>query len=345
MIPSATQAESDPHYADIMLFTGGSGWAPRGWIHCDGSTLSIQQNTAMFSLLKTRFGGDGRTTFQIPDLREAEKEMRIAMGLPEDQRDGPQFMMAYQGEWPDRVERSELSGDVIGMIRLTPLEYIRPGWMRCDGSELEVKNYNALASLIKNRYGGDGKTTIQLPDLHKAEEKLGPKTDAATAEEIAEMKERVAKLEQQIKEAAANEDFQRAARLKTERDRLKEDFAYAEKGERRPLLRYVICVEGTYPSKDGGGRALGGESFFTEMRLFAADFAPGGWLPCEGQKLPTAENAEMFSLLGTTYGGDGRRTLGIPDFGKLEETLKEITGMKESPRYIIRQRGVFPFRQ
>ena len=44
-------------------------WAPQGWLFCDGQTLSIQQNTAIFALLGTNFGGDGVTNFQLPNLQ------------------------------------------------------------------------------------------------------------------------------------------------------------------------------------------------------------------------------------------------------------------------------------
>jgi microcystin-dependent protein len=58
---------SDPFIAEIVMF--GGNFAPRGWALCDGQLLQISQNTALFSLLGTTYGGDGRTTFQLPDLR------------------------------------------------------------------------------------------------------------------------------------------------------------------------------------------------------------------------------------------------------------------------------------
>jgi len=58
---------SDPFLAEIRMFAGN--FAPRGWALCDGQLLSIAQNTALFSLLGTIYGGDGRTTFALPDLR------------------------------------------------------------------------------------------------------------------------------------------------------------------------------------------------------------------------------------------------------------------------------------
>lgn len=57
----------EPLIGQLMLF--GGNFAPRGWAFCDGQLLSIAQNTALFSILGTTYGGDGRTTFALPDLR------------------------------------------------------------------------------------------------------------------------------------------------------------------------------------------------------------------------------------------------------------------------------------
>src|SRR5690349_24008377 len=58
---------SEPFIAEIVLFAGN--FAPRGWAFCQGQILSIAQNTALFSLLGTTYGGNGQTTFALPDLR------------------------------------------------------------------------------------------------------------------------------------------------------------------------------------------------------------------------------------------------------------------------------------
>lgn len=65
LFPSRNSA--DPFIAEIIMFAGN--FAPRGWAFCDGQLLSISQNTALFSILGTTYGGDGRTTFGLPDLR------------------------------------------------------------------------------------------------------------------------------------------------------------------------------------------------------------------------------------------------------------------------------------
>ena len=54
------------------------------------------------------------------------------------------------------------------------------------------------------------------------------------------------------------------------------------------------------------------EPFLAEIRMMSFDFAPKGWAICNGQLLPINQNQALFSLLGTTYGGDGRVTSGCP---------------------------------
>jgi microcystin-dependent protein len=58
---------SDPFIGEIRMFAGN--FSPRGWAFCDGQLLAISQFDALFSLLGTTYGGDGRTTFGLPDLR------------------------------------------------------------------------------------------------------------------------------------------------------------------------------------------------------------------------------------------------------------------------------------
>ena len=50
-----------------------------------------------------------------------------------------------------------------------------------------------------------------------------------------------------------------------------------------------------------------------EIRMFAGNFAPNGWMFCEGQTMPIAENEVLFQLIGTTYGGDGEETFNLPN--------------------------------
>ncbi len=58
---------ANPFVGEVRLFAGN--FAPSGWSFCDGQTLSIAENTALFSLVGTTYGGNGQTTFMLPDLR------------------------------------------------------------------------------------------------------------------------------------------------------------------------------------------------------------------------------------------------------------------------------------
>jgi len=60
---------ADPFVAEIRIFAGN--FAPKGWAFCDGQLMPISQNTALFSLLGTNYGGDGRSTFALPNLQGA----------------------------------------------------------------------------------------------------------------------------------------------------------------------------------------------------------------------------------------------------------------------------------
>lgn len=57
----------EPFIGEVTIF--GGNFAPRGWAFCDGQLLAISSNSALFSLIGTIYGGDGRTTFGLPDLR------------------------------------------------------------------------------------------------------------------------------------------------------------------------------------------------------------------------------------------------------------------------------------
>ena len=55
------------------------------------------------------------------------------------------------------------------------------------------------------------------------------------------------------------------------------------------------------------------DPFIAEIRIVAFDFAPNGWAPCDGQLLPITQNTALFSILGTTFGGDGKTTFALPN--------------------------------
>lgn len=82
-------ASSDPFIGEVKMFAGN--FAPRGFAFCEGQILPISSNHALFALLGTTYGGDGRSTFALPNFKEAEKKMG-----------GVRYIIALQGLFPSR---------------------------------------------------------------------------------------------------------------------------------------------------------------------------------------------------------------------------------------------------
>jgi microcystin-dependent protein len=76
------------------------------------------------------------------------------------------------------------------------------------------------------------------------------------------------------------------------------------------------------------------EPYLGEIRMFGGNFPPRGWAMCDGQLLSIAENDTLFSLIGTTYGGDGQNTFGMPD---LRGRVPSHQGSKNGQSYVIGQ--------
>jgi len=94
---------SEPFLAEIRLF--GFNFAPRGWAHCDGQILQISQNQALYSLLGTTYGGDGRTSFGLPDLRG-----RVPIHVVHDSGGTPHDLGDRGGEEVHTLTQSEIPG-------------------------------------------------------------------------------------------------------------------------------------------------------------------------------------------------------------------------------------------
>jgi microcystin-dependent protein len=78
------------------------------------------------------------------------------------------------------------------------------------------------------------------------------------------------------------------------------------------------------------------QPYVGEIRMFAGNFAPAGWMFCEGQLLPISENETLFQLIGTTYGGDGQSTFALPD---LRGRLPLHQGTFSGSTFILAENG------
>lgn len=78
------------------------------------------------------------------------------------------------------------------------------------------------------------------------------------------------------------------------------------------------------------------DNFIGEVRAMPFNFAPAGWMACQGQLLPLAQNTALFSLIGTKYGGDGRSTFALPKLAALPSSHGGAL------QYCIAVQGLYP---
>ncbi|WP_458120880.1 tail fiber protein [Paenibacillus sp. Z6-24] len=154
----ASAAGVEPYLGEIQFFPYER--ASRGWVYAAGQQLSIQSNTALFALLGTNFGGDGKSTFALPDLRANAPE-------------GMGYYIAIQGNFPSREESEYGIGNaMLSEIRLFPYHFAPSGWMAARGQMLNIADHSALYSVLGTNFGGDGVTTFRLPDLPDPQENV-----------------------------------------------------------------------------------------------------------------------------------------------------------------------------
>jgi len=351
------QQMTEPYIGEIAMV--GSNFAPRGWAFCDGQLLPIAQYTALFSILGTTYGGDGRTTFALPDLRGRSplhegagpglsNRMLGARGGTDNvtltqtqmpahvhQMEAPldpttsagggqahtnmkpwlaiNYNIAQQGTYPSR---SSDVGDIVpngvspflGQVQMFGGNFAPRGTASTDGQLLQISQNSALFSLLGTTYGGDGRTTFGLPDLRgrvTMHEGQGPGlTNRWLGSKLGTEQETLTLAKMPIHDHAAPDDV-----LNTGGGQAHNNMQPTN------TLNYIIALQGVFPSRnsDVGEITSNQDPFISEIALFAGNFAPRGWAFCDGQLLPISQYSALFSLVGTTYGGDGRTTFGLPD--------------------------------
>jgi microcystin-dependent protein len=142
----------NPLVGQISLFP--YSFAPYGWAECNGLLLPCIENPVLYALIGNRFGGNGSTTFALPDLRTASP-------LP-----NAKYYISLDGMFPVFEEGSAEA--TTGAVSMFPYGKAPSGWLPCDGASLAGSQNPALYSLISTNYGGDS-TNFKLPDLRDTE--------------------------------------------------------------------------------------------------------------------------------------------------------------------------------
>lgn len=156
---------SEQLIGEIRLFAFDS--VPDGWMPCEGQILSVNENHELFSVIGNQFGGKYGITFGLPNLNlnsnfnlagEAASPGAVPM------RDkGIHYCIAVRGE------REAANYFYTGQINFFPYSTMfgefEDNWLPCDGRILNIASNSALFSLIRNKFGGDGKINFALPNL------------------------------------------------------------------------------------------------------------------------------------------------------------------------------------
>ncbi len=339
--PSRDGGDGSFGIGHLRLF--GFNFDPRGMADTNGAIIPIQQNTALFSLLGTNYGGDGRTNFALPNLDSrvavsdgfspglgfytiGQVSGADAVGLAQVNlpvsRGGSgaavsqveesltiRYSINVEGIYPSQGGSGSIGAGLIGQIHAFAGNFSPNGSMTCEGQLLQISDYTALFTVIGTTYGGDGVTTFALPDLRgRTPVGTGSAPGLPTIT---------------IGQAFGAETVALApANLPVEMG-----------GSAAPISNYgpslgitfAIATGGIFPSRnqevfkdgdaaDGPVSTEAGEPpYVGEIIMFAGNFPPSGYQVANGQLLSIAQNQALFALLGTQFGGDGVTTFALPD--------------------------------
>lgn len=142
---------SNPFVAEVRIFTGG--FAPKGWAQCDGQLLPISQNTALFSLLGTTYGGNGTSNFALPNLQGCSP-MQAGQGPGLSLRDlgetaGEQTVTLLQTEMPAHSHTAQGSS---GSTQATPVNFSWASGAKLGGGNLYIPSTPA-SNVQMNPFG------------------------------------------------------------------------------------------------------------------------------------------------------------------------------------------------
>ncbi len=232
------------------------------------------------------------------------------------------------------------STPLIGQVCLFGFNFAPSGWAQCNGQLLPISQYTALFSVLGTMYGGDGITTFALPNLQAlipigagSGPGLTTRTTGSTggSEYVALTNANIPSHTHAMAAASGNgtangpqgnffaTNAEGIGQFNASSDTSLSASTLSAAGGELPhynmppylVLNYCIALNGVFPTRSGSGSSP--DELLGDVMLFAGNFVPDGYLACDGSLLSIGANTALFSLLGTTYGGDGINTFGLPD--------------------------------
>jgi microcystin-dependent protein len=249
----------------------------------------------------------------------------------------------------------------LGEVRTAAFNITPVGWAACDGRVLQIRDYERLYRLVGSAFGGDGVDTFALPDLQGRIPICAGQGPGLTNRTLGEKDgvEEVALAEIEI--PSHRHDFtaltDKATSRTADRNLLAspggidlyirdtpatemnaQSLSPAGQGRAHSnvqpylVLNYIISLEGDDPTADE--RFSGDpQPFLGEIRLTAAEGGNAAFVPCDGKLLQISQNTGLFSLITTTYGGNGQTTFAVPDLND-RTAMGMGSGSGLTPRYL-----------
>jgi microcystin-dependent protein len=266
-----------------MIHTLAFTYPPFGAPACTGQLMPLAQYTALFSLLGTVFGGDGHSTFALPDLRS-----RVATG---GQTNGDE--QASQLVFKPLIAVTAPSGQavypMVGTVGMFGGNFAPPGWMVADGTMLPIAQNVPLFEVIGTTFGGNGVSTFALPNLTAGADPHDPFAPGSAPVGAGTPVGRPP--------VALGQQVPPDPKL----------------GVNGLGLNFLISLGGVYPSSGGNGAFPPSDAVLGEVVAYAGATAPAHWAVCDGSLMSINDYEALYSLIGTTYGGDGQTTFALPD--------------------------------
>ncbi len=280
-------------------------------ILASGQTMGLASNSALYSVLGVNFGGNGQTTFSLPNLAGRVSVDDGEPGRFVGDTAGASQLTLWNGVLPTYVggqgqslsnEQPQLTlkwlvrvGDdgwsLAGELAQFAGNFTPRGFMPADGRALNIADYPELYAKLGKIYGGSA-TTFNLPDM-TGRTAIGANTAAGL-----DLGEMVGSDTITITQA---------------------NMPAARSGQGAPIdnlspslaVNYYIAANGIYPSRDRG--MYSEDISVGEIRAFAGQGPGDDWIPLDGRVLSIMDHQALYSLLGATFGGNGGSTFAVPD--------------------------------
>ncbi|MDD5759606.1 MAG: tail fiber protein [Desulfobulbaceae bacterium] len=232
------------------------------------------------------------------------------------------------GVYPSQQGGGSSGEAVMGSIR-TFAGNFAPGGVEAAGQLLQISTNQALFSLMGTYYGGNGVNNFALPDLRDTT-MIGRNSGNVPGVQVGEASTIITtpQLPTHDHIIPGAPDLTGMAGNSQPIDNMQPSLS----------VSYVIATQGAFPPRDGSPSY---SPFIGQVSAFVGNFAPGGYAFADGSLLSISQNTALFSILGTTYGGNGKTTFALPDLrdrtiigaghgpGLTDRLLGEVVGAEQ----------------